>query len=186
MRVWSLGQEDPLEEGMATHSSVLAWEIPWTEERGGLQSTGSQRVRHRWSDLACMQAFLLSRESKFHRTRNLFLNVLICTLSLFISVSLGLRCRKRGLLTLRFGEQISPCSGFSCCRAQALGTQSPVFRHTGSVVVGQGLSCSTACGIFPEQGLNLCPLLRQADSYPLHHQGSPRPDIVTVLIALLS
>ena len=43
-RVQSLGQEDPLEEGMATHSSTLAWRIPWTEEPGGLQSTGSQRV----------------------------------------------------------------------------------------------------------------------------------------------
>ena len=40
------GQEDPLEEGMATHSSVLAWRIPWTEEPGGLQSMGSQRVGH--------------------------------------------------------------------------------------------------------------------------------------------
>ena len=39
-------REDPLEEGMATHSSILAWEIPWTEEPGGLESTGSQRVRH--------------------------------------------------------------------------------------------------------------------------------------------
>ena len=39
-------QEDPLEEGMATHSSLLAWEIPWTEESGGLQSIGSQSVRH--------------------------------------------------------------------------------------------------------------------------------------------
>ena len=45
-RIPSLGQEDPLEEEMATHSSILAWEIPWTEEPGGLQSTGSQRVRH--------------------------------------------------------------------------------------------------------------------------------------------
>ena len=43
-----LGQEDPLEEEMSTHSSILAWEIPWTEEPGGLQSTGSQRVRHDW------------------------------------------------------------------------------------------------------------------------------------------
>ena len=41
-----LGQEDPLEKGMATHSSILAWEIPQTEEPGGLQSTESQRVRH--------------------------------------------------------------------------------------------------------------------------------------------
>ena len=43
-QVWSLGQEDPLEKGMATHSSILAWEIPWTEEPGRLQSMGSQRV----------------------------------------------------------------------------------------------------------------------------------------------
>ena len=44
--VQSLGCEDPLEEGMATHSSILAWRIPWTEEPGRLQSMGSQRVRH--------------------------------------------------------------------------------------------------------------------------------------------
>ena len=46
MQVQSLGQEDPLEKAMATHSSILAWEIPWTEKPGGLQSIGSQRVRH--------------------------------------------------------------------------------------------------------------------------------------------
>ena len=45
-QVQSLGQEDPLEKEMATHSSVLAWRIPWTEEPGGLQSMGSQRLRH--------------------------------------------------------------------------------------------------------------------------------------------
>ena len=45
-QVQSLGQEDPLEEGMATHSSILAWRIPWTEEPGGLQFMGSQRIRH--------------------------------------------------------------------------------------------------------------------------------------------
>ena len=44
--VWSLGREDPLEQGMATHSSILAWRIPWTEELNGLQSTGLQKVRH--------------------------------------------------------------------------------------------------------------------------------------------
>ena len=44
--VQSLGQEDPLEKEMTTHSSTLAWRIPWTEELGRLQSTGSQRVRH--------------------------------------------------------------------------------------------------------------------------------------------
>ena len=46
MQVQSLGREDPLEEEMATHSSILAWKIPWTEEPGGLQSMGSQRVRY--------------------------------------------------------------------------------------------------------------------------------------------
>ena len=46
MRIQSLGQEDPLEECMATHSSILAWRIPWTVEPGGLQSMGSQRVGH--------------------------------------------------------------------------------------------------------------------------------------------
>ena len=45
-RVQSLDQEDPLEKKMATHSSILAWEIPWTEEPGGLQSMESQRVGH--------------------------------------------------------------------------------------------------------------------------------------------
>ena len=45
-QVGSLGWEDPLEEETATHSSILAWEIPWTEESGRLQSTGSQRVGH--------------------------------------------------------------------------------------------------------------------------------------------
>ena len=50
-RVWSLGQEDPLEKEMATHSSILPWRIPWTEEPGGLQSTGSQRVGHNWVTL---------------------------------------------------------------------------------------------------------------------------------------
>ena len=46
--VRSLGREDPLEKGTATHSSILSWRIPWTEEPGGLQSMGSQRVRHDW------------------------------------------------------------------------------------------------------------------------------------------
>ena len=47
-QVWSLGQGEPLEKEMATHSSILAWRIPWIEEPGGLQSMGSQRVRHDW------------------------------------------------------------------------------------------------------------------------------------------
>ena len=52
MWVRSLGWEGPLPEGMATHSSILVWRIPWAEEPGGLQSKGLQRVGHDWSDLA--------------------------------------------------------------------------------------------------------------------------------------
>ena len=47
--IWSLDWEDPLEKEMATHSSILAWKILWTEDPGGLQSMGSQRVRHNWA-----------------------------------------------------------------------------------------------------------------------------------------
>ena len=53
MRVRSLGGEDPLEAGMATHSSLLTCRTPWTEEPGGLQSFGSQRVGHDCSDSIC-------------------------------------------------------------------------------------------------------------------------------------
>ena len=50
MQVWSLDQEDLLEKGMATNSSILAWRISWTEKPGGLQSIGLQRAGHSWSD----------------------------------------------------------------------------------------------------------------------------------------
>ena len=49
MRVWSLGQEYPMEQKMATHSSMFSWRIPWTQEPGRLQSMGSQRVGHDWA-----------------------------------------------------------------------------------------------------------------------------------------
>ena len=59
MKVWSLGRKDPLEEGIATHSSILAWRIPWTEEPGRPQSIGLQRVGHDWSDLVCTHTLIL-------------------------------------------------------------------------------------------------------------------------------
>ena len=59
------GREDPLEEGTANHSSILAWRIPWTEGPGGLQSIGSERVRHDWSDLARMHT--LSSDTRGHQ-----------------------------------------------------------------------------------------------------------------------
>ena len=77
----------------------------------------------------------------------------------------------RARVTLHCGARASHCDGFSCCGARALGTQA-------SVVVAHGLSCSAACGIFLDQGLNPCPLHQQVDSQPLHHQGRPELPIL--------
>ena len=57
------GQEDPLEKGMATHYSILAWRIAWTEEPGGLQSLGSQRVGHNWATFTFTCLIILGREN---------------------------------------------------------------------------------------------------------------------------
>ena len=58
--VQSLGQEDPLEEGMATHSSIISWRIPWTEEPGGLQPIGLQGIRHDWACTHTQHAIWIS------------------------------------------------------------------------------------------------------------------------------
>ena len=63
--VRSLGREDPLAKGMATHSSVLDWRIPWTEEPRGLQSMESQRVRHKWATFTFLEATSSSSLSPF-------------------------------------------------------------------------------------------------------------------------
>ena len=70
-RVWSLHQKDPLEEGVATHSSILAWEIPWTEESGRLQSRGSEESRHEWAtEYSAMEANNRGRDRGIHIRRN--------------------------------------------------------------------------------------------------------------------
>ena len=70
------------------------------------------------------------------------------------------------------GHSSLRCAGLSLSWPLLL--QSTGSRHAGSVVVAHGPSCSAACGIFPDQGSNPCPLHWQADSQPLRHQGSPR------------
>ena len=69
------------------------------------------------------------------------------------------------------GHSSSRCVGPSLSRPLLL--WSTGSRHSGSAVVAHGPSCSAACGVFPDQGSNPCPLYWQADSQPLHHQGSP-------------
>ena len=83
----------------------------------------------------------------------------------FISV------RGLSLVAASGGHSSSRCAGLSLSRPLLL--QSTGSRCAGSVVVAHRPNCSVACGIFPDQGLNPCPLHWQADSQPLHHQGSP-------------
>ena len=105
---------------------------------------------------------------------------LICYLTSFIYLfiylftfgSVGSSFLCEGFLQLwRTGATLHRGARASHCRSLSL--RSTGSRRAGSVVVAQGLSCSAACGIFPDQGSNPCPLHRQADSQPLRHQGSP-------------
>ena len=85
---------------------------------------------------------------------------------------LGLRFCARAFSNCgKWGHSSSRCMGLSLSRPLLL--RSTGSRRTGSVVVAHGLSCSAACGIFPDQGSNPCSLHWQADSQPLRHQGSP-------------
>ena len=93
----------------------------------------------------------------------LFIYFWLCCV--FISV------RGLSLVAASGGHSSLRCTGLSLSWPLLL--QSTGSRHTGSVAVAHGPSCSAACGIFPDQGLNLCPLHWQADSQPLCHQGSP-------------
>ena len=95
---------------------------------------------------------------------NLFIYFWLCWV--FISV------RGLSLVVASKGLSSSRCAGLSLSRPLLL--RSTGSRCAGSVVVAHGPSCSAACGIFPDQGSNPCPLHQQADSQPLRHQGSPR------------
>ena len=86
-RVRSLGQEDPLEKEMATHSSIFAWRIPWMEEPGGLQSTGSQRVGHDWAESFITDMNILINISWFmwtHISLGFYLCVKLKTFQIFL------------------------------------------------------------------------------------------------------
>ena len=99
-------------------------------------------------------------------------------------------CSKRGLLS-SCGAQASHCSGFSCCIARALGAwasvvEAPRLQSAGPVVGVKWLSCSVACGIFPDKGSNPCFLHWQVDSLPLSRQASPiKCNSVLALVAHL-
>ena len=102
---------------------------------------------------------------------------------LFMAV-LGLRfCARAFSNCSKWGHSSSRCAGLSLSRPLLL--RSTGSRRAGSVAVAHGPSCSAACGIFPDQGSNPCPLHRQADSQPLRHQGSPTPCVLEENVTLI-
>ena len=100
---------------------------------------------------------------KFYVCIYLFIYLWLCWV--FVSV------RGLSLIAASGGHSSSRCAGLSLSRPLLL--RSTGSRRAGSVIVAHGPSCSVACGIFPDQGSNPCPLRWQADSQPLRHQGSP-------------
>ena len=88
--------------------------------------------------------------------------------------------RGLSLVAASGGHSSSRCTGLSMSRPLLL--RSTGSRRAGSVVVAHGPSCPAACGIFPDQGSNPCPLHWQADSQPLCHQGSPTVFIIELFI----
>ena len=106
--------------------------------------------------------------SRFFLKINLFIYFWLC--GVFVSV------RGLSLVAASRGHSSSQCAGLSLSRPLLL--RSTGSRRAGSVVVAHGPSCSAACGIVPDQGSNPCSLHWQADSQPLHHQGSPILDVL--------
>ena len=85
-----------------------------------------------------------------------------------------------------FLQGLLSCSASLVAKHRLYGMWALVVRHSGSVLVGHGLSCSMACGIFPDRESNPCPLHWQADSYPPYHQGSPRHHPLKKLVCNIS
>ena len=106
----------------------------------------------------------------------MFFYIVFCFFNFYLFIYLWLcwvfvSVRGLSLVAASGGHSSSRCAGLSLSRPLLL--QSTGSRRAGSVVVAHRPSCSAACGIFPNQGLNPCPLHWQADSQPLRHQGSP-------------
>ena len=151
-RVQSLASEDPLEREMATHSSTLAWRIPWTEEPGGLQSMGSQGVRHDWvtNTLYTWYTCYVCYRCQYGESQFLRIILLLCA-----------------VLCLATQSCPSLCDPVDCSL--------PDFSDLGGFSRQEywsGLPCSPP-GDLPNPGMELrCPTL-QVDSLPFEPPGKP-------------
>ena len=136
--------------------------LPWR-----FRYTSLKRIHGPSEDVAWLMQNWASAEPKrllFFFLINLFIYFWLCWV--FVSV------RGLSVVAASGGHSSSWCAGLSLSRPLLL--RSTGSRRAGSVVVAHGPSCSAACGIFPDQGSNPCPLHWQADSQPLRHQGSPK------------
>ena len=142
MQVQSLGWEDPLEESMASHFSVLAWRIPWTEEPGSLHFIGLQRVRYNWNDLACTH--LRTMASGFEE-------VLIVQFTEWIPGSVA-----------QYGKKDAPFITHSYPVWAQLQLKSHVCKntHASDQIRSVAQSCPTLCD----------PMNRSMPGLPVHHQ----------------
>ena len=122
----------------------------------------------------------LTESSELHFLKCFGFLFFFLKISLLIDCYVGFSFLCQGFLQLRqAGATLH--RGAQASHYRGLLLRSTGSRRTGSVVVAHGPSCSAACGIVPDQGLNLCPLHQQADSQPLHHQGSPEECFKSVL-----
>ena len=141
VQVQSLGGEDPLEMEMASHSNILVWRIPWTEEPRGLQTVGLQRVGHDWSNLA-------GTHSKYSVSFSLscvfsifsfFLNLFLAVLSLYCCMQALSSCTRLGLVSIAMhGLLIALTSLGPVCQASVVRVMSSVGRVRGLSSCGTG------------------------------------------------
>ena len=147
MQVRSLGWEDPLEEDVATHSSILAWRIPWTEEPGRLQSMGSQTIRHNWVTNIITVHFYTNFE--------------------FVPAAVLLHWRFFDACVFSWSVCPTLCDPMNCSSPGSSVHETFPGKNVG---VGCGF---LLLGIFPTQGSNPGLLHCRQILYHLSHQGSP-------------
>ena len=126
-----------------------------------------------WSNYDFLKIWFFNLLLKVHLPAQFFFFLRHCLLCLFIYFWLCwvfVSLRGLSVVVASGGHSSSRCAGLSPSRP--LPSRGTGSRRAGSVIVAQGPSCSAACGIFPDQGSNPCPLHWQADSQPLRHQGS--------------
>ena len=122
------------------------------------------------------QSLFMELNLYYIRSFKIYLFIYLWLCWVFVSV------RGLSLVVASGGHSSSRCAGLSLSHPLLL--RSTGFRRAGSVIVAHGPSCSAACGIFPDQGSNPCPLHWQADSQPLRHQGSPIFEVLCLVILL--